>query len=426
MKHLSTFHLFEAERRHQTFEYAGIEFDIDKAMDIIEAEPREPMAIDPKKWAPKWLAIHHDEQGNEIWDTEVMKKLKKLSFHWGVGFNLDHLKDLNMEEPGILAMVGDIPILIDGNHRLARNYHEGKKEMPVYVLTSKETEKVITNMSPQEIHQFSKKAKSYSEVDEMAEITRKGTRVLAGDKPLKGMKATELEGNMVLFYDKAGRGGLFPMPPGKFWLYLMDSDDAAKKMGAGEYDMMLFPFRRAYSFTAAPITDVWKKSHTKNFKGSEHILAITEGVATDDKILLEMMSVRPGYKHNKIQTLMVDYIKNFMPKAKLVFEDPTEDGLNFMWHYAPDAEVKWTIDYRPKIWKEKMKGKENLHESNNTTQVKITWSNMDPKALETFLKKVCLLRTAKKIGDTETINNTQKGRLDDNKGIIKYEIVNGK
>ena len=46
----------------------------------------------------------------------------------------------------------------------------------------------------------------------------------------------------------------------------------------------------------------------------------------------------------------------------------------------------------------------------NTTKVRITGYNGDIP-LKIMLQKFCLLRYAEKIGDTETVNNTQLSRL---------------
>lgn len=61
----------------------------------------------------------------------------------------------------------------------------------------------------------------------------------------------------------------------------------------------------------------------------------------------------------------------------------------------------------------------------NKTRIKIvgrhTLGNMP---LSKVLEKLCLLRTARKIGDEEVVNNTQLGRLRDNN--ITFEIVQTK
>jgi hypothetical protein len=46
----------------------------------------------------------------------------------------------------------------------------------------------------------------------------------------------------------------------------------------------------------------------------------------------------------------------------------------------------------------------------NTTKVKIT-NYLGDIPIKIMLQKFCLLRYAEKIGDVETINNTQLGRL---------------
>lgn len=48
----------------------------------------------------------------------------------------------------------------------------------------------------------------------------------------------------------------------------------------------------------------------------------------------------------------------------------------------------------------------------NKTTIKIE-SYLGDIPLKVMLQKICLLRTCEKIGDIETINNTQLGRLKD-------------
>jgi hypothetical protein len=60
----------------------------------------------------------------------------------------------------------------------------------------------------------------------------------------------------------------------------------------------------------------------------------------------------------------------------------------------------------------------------NVHIVKITGSTLPPKTLEVYLEKLCWLRTARKIGDIETVNNTQLGRLNNQSLLIQYTKIN--
>jgi hypothetical protein len=198
--------------------------------------------------------------------------------------------------------------------------------------------------------------KSFSEfsVSEMTQITKKGKSVIIGDKKLRDVTFKELDDNIAFFRTPEGKGNWL-MPEKKFWLYVLDSDAEVQKLGSGENEMLFFPARtRMNIFSVNPIKDVWKRSWLNKHKGSEHILALAEGFADKDRVLIKMMSVKPAYQHNKMNTLMLDSLRDSFPGAKLVFEDPTEDGYAFMKAYAPDAKIRWTIgwDSRPKAYKQ--------------------------------------------------------------------------
>ena len=56
----------------------------------------------------------------------------------------------------------------------------------------------------------------------------------------------------------------------------------------------------------------------------------------------------------------------------------------------------------------------------NLTKVQITSYSGDIP-LKVMLQKMCLLRSASKIGDVEVVNNTQLGRLRDNQ--VSFKIL---
>lgn len=59
----------------------------------------------------------------------------------------------------------------------------------------------------------------------------------------------------------------------------------------------------------------------------------------------------------------------------------------------------------------------------NTTKIKITGSTLSESELFIRCEKLYGLRTARKIGDIETVNNTVLGKLNDNSLDIQYENV---
>lgn len=145
-------------------------------------------------------------------------------------------------------------------------------------------------------------------INEMAIISKVGKKVFADDKELKTMNFTEIQKNMVLYIEE--KGNLF-WPKGKFFLYFTDSDDTTTKICNGEYDFIQFPIKGYHNlFTCAPITDIWKKSYLKKYKGGDHILGIVEGYHGEGKILIQMMSVHKKFQGHKVNTLMMDTLKD--------------------------------------------------------------------------------------------------------------------
>lgn len=185
----------------------------------------------------------------------------------------------------------------------------------------------------------------------MATISKKGTKVFADDQLLKTITPEKIDKNLLFYYVKQDT---FFAEKGRFWLWFVDEEDYAEKLRSGEYDMLMFPIRTlSNAFTVSPITDIWKKSYLKRINGAEHVIGIVEGFIEEEekKVLIQMMSVKPGFKHNHVNTHMINCLlseerSDFIP----VFEDPTDDGYAFSKNYA-NAEYKWTTSHRPKLWK---------------------------------------------------------------------------
>jgi len=202
-----------------------------------------------------------------------------------------------------------------------------------------------------------KHLKKYSDhINEMADISRKGKKVFVDDKLMKELDYEVLEDNSVFFYNDKDN---FMYSGGKFWLYIVSDTKWVKDYEKGESDMLMFPIRtRMNAFRVAPITDVWKKTHTKNTKNADLIIGIIEGFH-DQKtgnLYIEMMSVRPAYKRNSLNAKMMDLLTKgtkTLAGTTVVWEDPTADGLEFIKKYSgDDANFRWTIGIKPKNYKE--------------------------------------------------------------------------
>lgn len=172
-------------------------------------------------------------------------------------------------------------------------------------------------------------------VNEMPQINKVGSKVMADDIPLKLVKDIEkLEPNFSMYHEE--KGNMF-FAKGKTYLYFTKSEDWGQKVVNGEYDMLMFPYAARFNWGASPIKDVWKKSHNKSVRGADEIIGLVEAYVANKEILIQMMSVRPGYKKNSINTNMINRLKKSFPDHVVVFEDPTKAGWEFIQKYAPDA-----------------------------------------------------------------------------------------
>lgn len=196
-----------------------------------------------------------------------------------------------------------------------------------------------------------KHIRTFQQLNEMAEISLKGRKALADGAPLKGMKLEQIDDNMLIMVET--RENPF-VPVGKFWLYFVDSPSVIPKMKSGEHGMLIFPVKGMFNaFTVSPIDDVWTKKYQKNIKGSEHIIGMIEGWVSPkrDRAIVQMLSVRPKFKHNRIASFMIDALKDAWPQAEFEFEDPTDDGYLFIKNYDPEMKLRWTNNFRPKEYK---------------------------------------------------------------------------
>lgn len=165
-------------------------------------------------------------------------------------------------------------------------------------------------------------------LNEMPQISLQGKTVLADDQPLKQVDVDQLTNNIVIFRIPEDQQHFYK--PGTTWVYFLDSEEAAQKMREGQIDMLVVPQGTSYS-GGDPINDVWKKKFAK--QGTEHILGFIQGFTNEDLINIQMMTVRPKYKRNTINTKMVQFLQKEFPNAKLSFEAPTPQGQKFIGKY---------------------------------------------------------------------------------------------
>jgi len=164
-------------------------------------------------------------------------------------------------------------------------------------------------------------------VKEMADITLNKKQVLANDKPLKTMKLMDIKENIVFIRQPTSNGF---MAEGYSLIYFMDSTESAQKMGKGQLPYLMFPKGNIHS-GGNPITDVWKKKYQK--PGTEHIIGMIEANSMPDLIYVDFMSTRASYRRNRINSLMIDVMREKFPDAKIEFSSSTNNGRKFIKSY---------------------------------------------------------------------------------------------
>ncbi len=170
--------------------------------------------------------------------------------------------------------------------------------------------------------------KEYIELlNEMPVISLRGkgkdSAVYADEEKLKEVDVEKLDDNIVFFRQDTPSF----LPEGSTWVYFMDSEESAKDMKAGKIPMLMVP-QGTFMSGGSPITDVWSRRFAK--AGTEHILGMIEGNTNEDTIYINMMTVRPKYKRNTINTKMIQFLQKQFPKAKVQFSSPTDQGKKFI------------------------------------------------------------------------------------------------
>jgi hypothetical protein len=110
------------------------------------------------------------------------------------------------------------------------------------------------------------------------------------------------------------------------WFY--DSKEGVQKLVKGEYDTMLFP-PGFWGQRTPPLMQVWTKGYAKKVKGAEHVLGVIQAQLKDDELYINMMTVRPTYRRNKINSLMVRSLKDEYKPKKVIFVNTTKMGKIF-------------------------------------------------------------------------------------------------
>lgn len=120
----------------QMFKYGGWVFDIDRAMRLLEENPRAVEQTSVADWSaayhlsrlrpgyegPSWCPIFGPDQSH---------------------FSVEHAMRTDLDQPVIIATLefdsSPARLLVDGVHRMYRAMTEGRQTLPAHVLTVAET-----------------------------------------------------------------------------------------------------------------------------------------------------------------------------------------------------------------------------------------------------------------------------------------------
>lgn len=175
--------------------------------------------------------------------------------------------------------------------------------------------------------------KYFSFINEMAKIDKIGNKLSIDGKSLKDISYRTLDKNTLYYREEKGN---FLFPKNFTMVWFLDDDKYKKDFISGEENLVYFPtFRNFGNFTASPISDLWKR----NTPTQKHIIGAIRAISNEELIYIDMMSVRPGYKRNGINSHMIKTLMKIFPKAQLKFSKPTDEGRNFIQKYFPNAKI---------------------------------------------------------------------------------------
>lgn len=283
-----------------------------------------------------WLILSVEKGGKGLSPSDAIAIVNKLKKERGLYENEDE-----EEEYKNVQWMGIDKSTPGGHHKAGEfvtddfvryyNYLIAPKEKGGKGLNAYEAMLIITRL---------KKERGLDEVNinETPQISRKGRNVYAGDSKLKKLKVEDIKGNIVVFR-QPDDSGFFR--EGSTWVYFMDNEESAQKLKRNEIPMIIVP-RGTIHHGGSPITDIWKAKFQK--PGTEHILGVLEGFTDENLIYVEMLTVRRGYKRNRIASLMLDLLKKLNPNAELKYSTPTENGRDFIDSYLSKKKLDEIIN----------------------------------------------------------------------------------
>lgn len=217
---------------------------------------------------------------------------------------------------------GDIVKIFEDSPNATSYYALWYKEFPVLEIDEKKKVAIIEHCGEHCMISFDD-LKFVKEED--VEMAKRGMMVADSKKKIEEMSLKEADPYMSIWHNEKAN---FFFPKDMIYIWFYDYKDAGKKLSTDEYDPMLFP-PGYWGQRTPPLMQVWTKGYQKKVRGSEHILGVIQGYLKDGDLNIQMMTVKPTYRRNKINSLMVRTLKKEFNPKKVIFLDTTKMGKSF-------------------------------------------------------------------------------------------------
>lgn len=176
-------------------------------------------------------------------------------------------------------------------------------------------------------------------------LTKSRGRVLADKKPLRDYtsKLDALRKNILIVGPFGPVAEFFGHDKTTHILYFLEDDadraEAIEEIKSGE---KLAIFHQHLSIRVAwqqggSIAMFWKEPFAKRYLAGAvqyHFEDWTKGKKTETVLVLTHMAVKPKWRGNRLNQIMLDFLKKENPGIKFYFHEPTEDGKAFMRTYG--------------------------------------------------------------------------------------------
>jgi hypothetical protein len=111
--------------------------------------------------------------------------------------------------------------------------------------------------------------------------------------------------------------------------FLKDSEKKAEVIQHVQEGLMAaFPMHRPGYGGPGTLDLFW--SHPRFKPITKRLAAAMQYIVLEDEIVITHMSVRPMYRRQRLNSLLVDFVVERNPSRKVVFDDPTDQGRKFM------------------------------------------------------------------------------------------------